>query len=229
MPREVKGVSKRKSGTDNPYKLFVIASEGADTERIYFEAFGYQIMRNLALSSKVKIEFLKRDEKQRTYSSHQKVIKQLDNYKRNYHLANDDELWLVIDRDKQNNPIANISAIAQSCSQKGYKLALSNPNFEFWLLLHLNYLCNYKEAELNDFLQAKKVNKNKNALEKELSKLLNGYDKSHYKVESILQFIPFAILQAKKLDTNPIERWQEEDLGSRIYLLMERILQEKEA
>ena len=38
MPRERKGVNSRKSKTDDTRKYFVVASEGADTERIYFEA-----------------------------------------------------------------------------------------------------------------------------------------------------------------------------------------------
>lgn len=38
MPRDIKGVSKRMSKVFDTRRYFVIASEGADTKRIYFEA-----------------------------------------------------------------------------------------------------------------------------------------------------------------------------------------------
>ena len=130
---------------------------------------------------------------------------------------------MVIDRDEQNNPVKNIADIAQNCQQKGYFLALSNPNFEFWLLLHLKDLTEYSKTEL-DNLPYKNASESKSVLEKELSALLGGYNKSKYGIEKILPFIDKAILQAKHLDTNSEKRWIEDRLGTRVYLLVERII-----
>jgi hypothetical protein len=226
MPRERKGVNSRKSKTDDTRKYFVVASEGADTERIYFEALRDGLIGQGITDKLIKIEFLKRDsEEERSESSHKKVIEQLDNYKKNYRLDKRDELWLVIDRDKQNNPIKNIADISKRCEQKGYFLALSNPNIEFWLLLHLEYLSNYTQKELDDFLKNKKnPNSKKSILEIELTKLLGGYNKSNYDITTILLSVEKAIEQAKKLDTNLDERWIEGRLGTRIYRLVEKIL-----
>ncbi|WP_422451131.1 MULTISPECIES: RloB domain-containing protein [unclassified Endozoicomonas] len=47
-----------------------------------------------------------------------------------------DELCLVIDRDQQAWEEKAISEIAKACDQKQYLLALSNPAFDLWLLLH---------------------------------------------------------------------------------------------
>ena len=224
MPRERKGVSKPPSQTSDTRRYFVVASEGADTERIYFQGLQDLLIEKGISDTLIKLEFLERKtEKERAQSSHKSVLKQLDAYKKTYRLDNRDELWLVIDRDKQNNRVKNIADIAQNCLQKGYFLALSNPNFEFWLLLHLKDLIEYSEIELNK-LHDKKAGESKSVLEKELSALLGGYNKSKYDIRKILPFIDKAILQAKNLDTNLEERWIEDRLGTRVYLLVERII-----
>ena len=224
MPRERKGVSKPPSQTSDTRRYFVVASEGADTERIYFQGLQDSLIEKGIYDTLIKLEFLERKtEKERALSSHKAVLKQLDDYKKKYQLDNRDELWLVIDRDKQNNPVKNIADIAQNCLQKGYFLALSNPNFEFWLLLHLKDLTQYSKTEL-DKLHDKKAGESKSVLEKELSALLGGYNKSKYGIEKILPFIDKAILQAKDLDTNSEDRWIEDRLGTRVYLLVERII-----
>jgi hypothetical protein len=224
MPRERKGVSKPKSKIEDTRRYFVIASEGADTERIYFEGLQAKIIEQGILDRLIKIEFLTRHKQERTQSAHSKVIKELDKYKKTYRLDERDEMWLVIDRDKQNNPIKNIAAISQLCEQKGYFMALSNPNFELWLLLHLKDLANYSQEQLEAILNSKRMNASKNILELELSNLLDGYNKSKYPVEKFLPFIQMAIERAQALDTNPEDRWIEEKLGTRMYRLAESIL-----
>ena len=226
MPREQKGVSKPKSKIEDTRRYFVIASEGADTERIYFEGLQEKIIEQGILDRLIKIEFLKRKtEKERSKSSHSKVIKELDTYKKTYRLDERDEMWLVIDRDKQNNPIKNIAAISQLCEQKGYFMALSNPNFELWLLLHLKDLADYSQEQLDAILNSKKINASKNILESELSSLLDGYNKSKYTVEKFLPFIERAIERAQAFDINPEDRWIEGRLGTRMYRLAENILE----
>jgi hypothetical protein len=133
---------------------------------------------------------------------------------------------LVIDRDKNNNPIKNIAAIAQLCEQKNYNLAISNPTFELWLLLHLVDLDLFDEAAKLNLFENKYVNKTKRTLEKELSTYLNGYNKSKYDASQLLPNINTAIDQAKKLDIKPEERWLEDSLNSRVYRLMQNILSE---
>ncbi|MEI6408961.1 MAG: hypothetical protein WCR52_06245, partial [Bacteroidota bacterium] len=95
MPRGTKGVSLRKSQISDTRRYFVIASEGADTERIYFEGLQKNIIEQGILNKLIKVEFLKRSESTKSQSAHTSVIKQLDAYKRFYHLDERDELWLV--------------------------------------------------------------------------------------------------------------------------------------
>jgi hypothetical protein len=68
MPREQKGVSKPASKIQDTRRYFVIASEGADTERIYFEGLQAQIIEQGILDRLIKIEFLARSEQERNQS-----------------------------------------------------------------------------------------------------------------------------------------------------------------
>jgi hypothetical protein len=230
MPREQKGVSKPKSKTAETRRYFVIASEGADTERIYFEGLRDKIIEEGISDKLIKVEFLERKtEVERAKSSHKAVIKQLNDYKKKYQIDSRDELWLIIDRDKQNNKPKNIADIAQSCLQKGYFLGLSNPAFEIWLLLHLTDLATYTTTALETLLQNKRVNpssSSKTALKKELSDVLGGFNETSYDVEKFLPFIQLAVQRAKILDINPTDRWIDETLGTRVYRLIENIFKE---
>lgn len=75
-------------------RLVVIASEGKDTERIYFNA----LAREYA-NPRVHVRILERCEDEKNNSSPKHVLGQLKNYKRQYGLEQDDELWLVVDKD----------------------------------------------------------------------------------------------------------------------------------
>ncbi len=109
----------------------------------------------------------------------------------------------MIDRDKQSWTVEEIAEVAQVCYQKGYYLAVSNPCFELWLLLHLNSLEEYSDTTLQEFLDNKKVTSNRTRLEMELVLQLGSYNKSNLETSSFLPFIKEAIERAKQLDMNP--------------------------
>lgn len=196
--------------------LFVIATEGRKTEPTYFKE-----LAKFYENPKIQVEVL---DKISNNSSPKDVLKLLDEFKKAYKLRKDDELWLVIDRDVQSWDAVQIAEIAKLCNQKNYYLALTNPCFEFWLLLHIVYLCNYSGQDKTVFFENKKINKQKRQLEKSLSDLLGGYSKSNLNADSFLPFVKMAIQQAKSLDLNPKERWPEKKLGSRVYLLVEKLI-----
>jgi hypothetical protein len=49
-----------------------------------------------------------------------------------------DQFWLVCDCDHwvEPNHIGNLTLVLQECRQKGVHVAISNPCFDLWLLLH---------------------------------------------------------------------------------------------
>ena len=197
-------------------KLIIIASEGTNTERIYFEDMASpEYYRN----SRVHVEVLERDN---TASSPTYILSLLDDFKKRYHLAlnKDDELWLVIDRDKWT--LKELSCAASLCHQKCYLLALSTPCFEFWLLLHIKSYDDYSTDEQNSIAKNRHIGSKRTFLEGELVKLLGSYNKANPDTSKFLPFVDDAVSRAKVLDTNPTARWTNK-VGTRVYLLAESI------
>ena len=199
----------RKTGLRDS-RLIVIAAEGTQTERKYFEA-----LKSEFRNPRIHVEILSRNT---TASSPAHVIKQLDDFRREYSLSlkEDDELWMVIDYDRWGD--RKLSQISKKCQQKGYKLLVSNPCFELWLLLHLKELKTYNPRERN------RLFKNKNhALEKELRRILGSYNKSNPDISKFIPYVKRAIERAKELDIKPRNRWPQ-SIGTRVYLLVEEII-----
>ena len=71
-------------------RLIVIASEGKDTERIYFKALAKEYT-----NPRVHVHILERSEAEQNNSSPEHVLKQLNDYKEQYALEADDELWFL--------------------------------------------------------------------------------------------------------------------------------------
>lgn len=219
MPFERKDF-KRKSGLRDA-RLFVVATEGAETEPQYFKALvSEQWYRNTS----VHLELLDGSDKG---NAPLQVLKRLDIFAKNYHLKSDDELWLVIDRDFQSWTPQEIALVAQQCHKKRYHLALSNPCFELWLLLHVadpsEFTPQEKEAMLHNTKTSKKA---RTYLEKMLVEIVGQYNKTKLCTNDFLPFVELAIHRAKPLDTTPDARWID-SLGTRVYQLVEKLIEPK--
>jgi len=206
---------RRRASSFRDAKLIVIAAEGTETEERYFEDLAAgDAYRN----RRVHVEILKRPT---TASSPDHIIEQLDAFRKEYKLKQADELWMVIDFDRWGN--RKLSRISTQCMQKQYLLAVSNPCFELWLLLHIKSLDEYTDTELKELAANEKVNRARTRLEIELSRLLGGYDKSNLDSSRFIPFIEVAIGRAKALDILPQQRWPTQ-IGTRVYKLAESII-----
>jgi hypothetical protein len=201
-------------------RLIIIAAEGRMTERIYFEALAAQYQ-----STGVHVEIIDR---QTNSSDPRTVLEALDTFTKTYELDEEDELWMVIDRDYKSWNEQQISEVARLCFQKpGFHFGLSNPAFEIWLLIHLKDIEVYTQEEQDAFFENKKVSQEKTLLKKELSDLLpNGFNESSYEVSRFIPHVIKAINRARTLDKEPDARWPNY-LGTRVYLLAEKIIQGK--
>src|SRR5688572_27175989 len=85
--------------------LIIVATEGEKTEKIYLDAL-HEAYRNL----KVHVEVLERKE---TASSPQHVLENMNEFKKEYSLEADDQLWLVVDVDTW--PERMLSDVASEC------------------------------------------------------------------------------------------------------------------
>jgi len=203
---------RRRGVNREAYTLFVIATEGQNTEPQYFE--GLQSIAN----ERVYIEILQR---RKSDSAPKYIFQQLSRFKSDYSLRPTDELWMVIDRDLW--PDSSLSTVAQECKNKRFRLAVSNPSFELWLLLHLKDIEEYSVSERLELQKNPKVNKNRTKLERELIKLCQGYNKSKLKFDTFRSGIQKAIFRAERLHVNKNERWPQ-SLGSHVYILVKKIL-----
>lgn len=221
MGRERKGFN-RISGVKDP-SLIVIATEGQKDEQQYFEAVREKCE---SLGSRLKIEVIPPDGHDRhpSHSSPRHVLEQLSSYKKTYGLNTHDELCMAIDRDKQSWTEAELSWVAAECAKKQFLLALSNPSFEIWLLLHRVDTTDYNEAQKISLLENRRVASRGSYIKVELSNLLAKSVSADLDIEDYWDQTLLAIQRAEVLDVEPSERWPN-NLGSRVYLLMKKVLE----
>ena len=194
-------------------RLVVIAGEGRYTESIYFNA-----VKNELRAPNVHVEVLDRNSDE---SSPESVHRQVADFMRQYNIENDDELWLVIDRDRWQERM--LSQVAQLCAQNSHlHFCMSNPCFELWLLLHLGDVEQYDDETKNALLLNKKNKSGVTWLKKRMKDLLGSYAESNYDALSLIPYTSVAMDRARRLDNNPQDRWPQ-SIGSRVYLLMESI------
>lgn len=215
MPSKREFKPRKRSSGNKDASLIVIATEGEKTEPKYFQDL---ISPQYYPNPKVHVHVVGRESHN---SAPQHVINSLNSFKREYHLRGDDELWMVIDTD--NWPEEQLSDVATKCHQKGYRLSVSNPCFELWLLLHVKDIGEYDSEQRRRLQRNNRISQNRTALEKELVNILGTYNKSNLKSDQFLPHVRKAIEQAEKLDQDSDGRWPE-SLGTRVYLLVNRIL-----
>lgn len=202
-------------------RLIVIASEGKDTERIYFTALAKEYT-----NPRVHVHILERSENEQNNSSPEHVLKQLNDYKSQYELEADDELWLVVDRDQWEDKM--LSRVATECAlEVSMHMALSNPCFELWLLLHLEDAASLTPEEHTLWMENRRKSKNADPyLKVRLRQKMGTYHESSYDAMTLIAHIEDAIERARALDKTPTDRWPQ-TLGTRVYLLAESVMNRK--
>ncbi|MDG2669756.1 RloB family protein [Vibrio parahaemolyticus] len=156
--------------TEEPTKVIIISCEGNNTEPEYFTAIKEVLSEHI--SSLVEIELV---EKAAGGSEPQDVLDNLQNYVDKYDFSKDhDSLWLVCDREKvidRKTGSKGLLEVTPVCEEKGYSMALTNPLFEFWLLMHIADVSEYCSETL---YMNEKVNSTRRYIDKELSNILEG-------------------------------------------------------
>ncbi len=215
MPREREELF-RESNSIEKEKIIVLAFEGNNTEEIYFEEFKDSEIFDDAL---IFLHLLKRP-KDDTNSAPNHVFKKLKKEaKDEYNFKDTDELWMIIDTDRWKN----IQEIISECkNQKNMFVAVSNPCFEFWLLLHIKNISEYSQDEQELILKNSKVTKNKNYIDIKIAEIIGSYNKSNPRPELFLPTIEMAISQAKALNYNN-EDYPKLSLGSHVYKVIEKL------
>lgn len=195
-------------------RLIVIAAEGRATENIYFEA-----MRQELCASNVQVVVLQRGDDN---SSPENVHQQIKSFMDEYNILDDDQLWIVVDRDRWKDKM--LSEVAQSCQQNpNLQFCMSNPCFELWLILHLEDVSAYSDEDKSALFENAKLTTHGTWTKYRLRSLMGQYQESEYNPFVLLPHIHDAINRAIALDVNPKDRWPQ-TIGTRVYLLAQSIM-----
>ena len=177
-------------------KLFVIAVEGTKTEPQYFAIFNDQ-------NSVIRVNCLKGT----SSSAPTHVLKRMEAHLKKEELKDSDEAWLVVDKDNwTDEQLAHVVAWVQGTDNHG--LALSNPNFEYWLLLH--------------FEDGSGISSSRDCSCR-LKRHLPAYDKGIDGRRITSKMIQAAIRRAKIRDNPPSPDWPRTIGSTTVYRLVENI------
>lgn len=221
MPREPIPLI-RTGGFLDAEKLFILSYEGRVSEKKYFEDFRKSDLFND--SGLIEIISLKRPEERG--SDPISVKKLLEQAKEEFRFKKSDEFWLIIDRDDwETIHNHNFDSLVDDCNSEGnFFLAMSNPCFEIWLIMHLKSIDEFSEEEIDLIMENRKVNASRNYIDKVLGDIQGrGYNKR----PNPTVFLPktrVAIDQAKELDI--ANENYPTNLGSHVYKLVEKLLRE---
>lgn len=209
---------KEDAYSEEPKKRYFIACEGRETEYQYFEGVS-EFRSILSIQPLIEIVPIKHDSKTGSnpiniYEEARKAVKEYDNF------FTGDELCIVVDRDRKSFKEEQYQKLCEANKQKEIRFCISNPCFEFWLLLHL---CDCSEYDKSKLIANKRTGR-RTQVEKYLKgKLLGTYNKTRIQFEkNFLNKIYSAIENAKLYETDIIKL--KDNLGTNIGLLIEEML-----
>lgn len=122
----MRGYSRRKVGGRRPHRLLVIVCEGTETEPTYFRRY-----RERGREPRILIPGTQKTDPVSLVKYARKQMRE-----HGVDVSSGDRVWCVFDADQNDD-----RAIDDACklARPGINIALSNPSFELWLLLHFAY------------------------------------------------------------------------------------------
>jgi hypothetical protein len=194
---------------DQPF--FLVATEDRYAPKQYFDALPFPL---------VKVIVLETQEAENSAPAHvvARLKKAFDDATKTGDIQPNDEFWILLDTDHRTRG-AHIRGTVQALDearQRGFEIAVSNPSFELWLLLH--------HIDLPADMEARPLTAAE--IEQRLRDTLGSYNKTGLDPENFpLSAIPQAIRRARRLEAapdNPRGYWPDKT-GTRVYRLLEKI------
>lgn len=110
-----------------------------------------------------------------------------------------DQICLIVDRDRDSficRPEKDqYHYVLDKCRKFGFKFYVTNPNFEFWLLLHYDEVF---ELDKDKLLKNPKITRERRYTEHCMRKLYKGYKKDAYRANEFVKRIDKAIENEKQ-------------------------------
>ena len=189
---------RRQLGERRYRKLIVIAVEGTKTELQYFSVLRDQ-------QSVVQVKCIR----SKHGTSPPQVLKRMKIYLQKEKIKSSDEAWIVTDKDQWTDEQLGL-LYDWSQVRNNYGFALSNPKFEYWLLLHFE--------DGTDITSSRSCGNR-------LKEHLPSYDKQIDESKFTLERINAAIHRAKLRDNPPCNDWPRNFGSTTVYRLIEKIIQ----
>jgi hypothetical protein len=205
---------------DEPERIIIISCEGRNTEPEYFNCIKTKLSEHISALLEIKVI-----DKNDNDSSPQHVVRKLQQFITDkYDYKSDfDEMWIVCDREKVESRKRDLEKIFPLCAENNFSVAITNPLFEFWLLLHVVEIKDYDHQQLFD---NDKVSINRRYIDSTLAAVLpNGFNKKtgRFNCDIVtLDNIKKALVQEKLFANEPDKIM--DNLGSNIGDLIRAIL-----
>ena len=135
--------------------------------------------------------------------------------------SNFDEFCILIDRDAGSHSSEDMDFILQYCKEKKYRCFITNPCFEFWLLLHFSDVYEEYSDQLDLIRENKKVSNAHTFVSNELSVKAHHGKKGIAFKEKYLPHIEEAIIRASKFASD--NEALITDIGCNIWILIKEM------
>jgi len=189
---------ERNSGVSRYRRIFIISVEGTKTEPQYFSIFNDRstVIHTTCINDK------------KTSSSPMQALERIRGYLKSKKLRKGDEAWIVVDKDNwSDHDLAKL--FKWSLQSNSYGFALSNPKFEFWLLLHFedgHGVGSPKECD--------------ERLGRQLPDYCKNINPRLFSEARVLE----AISRAERKDSPPVNDWHKSACGTTVYKLVKKLI-----
>lgn len=206
----------------NPKSKYYIIPEGEKTEIQYFLGIRNNA-REININSLIEVIPIENDDEELGQSHPIRKITNFNEDIENNKFLYDkeiDKVCFVIDRDSQNFSEQQYDNFLKMCKDYNYKVYVSNPTFELFLLLHDDKIFDIDKTAM---LENRRVSNSKRFLEVKLSEIF-GCNKKNINFEKFKVNIKKAINNEKQFEEDLINL--KHNLGSNVGTLLDEMIED---
>lgn len=185
-----------------PYQKFFFICEGANTETWYFQCL-IDLRKQLGIHPLIDICLLEKTEQDKDISYPLKLIRFADSQKSNQEIGFDlghDKMIIVFDADIFEEKVSNYSQILKIAEENGDILAVTNPAFELFLLLHFEGSYENDILPHRDEILENEKEGNQTYIYRLLRERTGMNSKKNSLIGNLAEQVEVAILQEKNLN-----------------------------